>query len=390
MPAKAGIHADRDVEFDKPEWTPAFAGVTRGCRFRCLAVMPAKAGIHADRDVELGRPAWTPAFAGVTGGCSSASDASEAKRSGGGARPIRLFWMASSVRSSRGRLFHRVKIQPDVGGGGRLGDPADRDVGDSGLRLGSDRFEGDSAARLGGDPPGDPRHRLAQRRHVHIVEQEVGSPGRQRRLDLVDPVDLDDDSPNPRRRGSAHRFGHPAGDGDVIVLDHRRIPKAHAVVAGAAHPGGVFLERAQAGEGLAGVEKHRAGARDRLDIAPGEGGDAGEVLDDVEGGALGGEQRPGAPAKAKEIGARFDRIAVANERFDLHPGIERAEEGLGDRQAGGDDRLAAVHHPREARVGRDHRLRRDVAGLPQVLGQSLADESVEVETGDYRTSSRFR
>ncbi|MEA3052263.1 MAG: hypothetical protein QOG72_1166 [Sphingomonadales bacterium] len=29
MPAKAGIHADRDAESGKPEWTPAFAGVTR-------------------------------------------------------------------------------------------------------------------------------------------------------------------------------------------------------------------------------------------------------------------------------------------------------------------------------------------------------------------------
>jgi hypothetical protein len=29
MPAKAGIHADRDVEFGEPEWTPAFAGVTK-------------------------------------------------------------------------------------------------------------------------------------------------------------------------------------------------------------------------------------------------------------------------------------------------------------------------------------------------------------------------
>ena len=62
-----------------------------------------------------------------------------------------------------------------------------------------------------------------------------------------------------------------------------------------------------------------------------------------------------------------------------HPGVEVAEEGGGQRQAGDGDRLAAVHHPGEARLGRDDALGGDVApaagqALAQVLGQRGDDE----------------
>ena len=40
----------------------------------------------------------------------------------------------------------------------------------------------------------------------------------------------------------------------VGPFPHRRIPQAHAVVLRAAGAGGVFLQPAQAGDGLAGVE----------------------------------------------------------------------------------------------------------------------------------------
>src|SRR3954466_8905310 len=40
---------------------------------------------------------------------------------------------------------NRAEIEADVGGGGRLGDSADRDVGDPGRRLGADRLQSDAA-----------------------------------------------------------------------------------------------------------------------------------------------------------------------------------------------------------------------------------------------------
>src|SRR3954466_5419041 len=81
---------------------------------------------------------------------------------------------------------NRAEIQADVGGGGRLGDSPDRDVGDSRLRLGSNRLQGDSAARLRGHAPRDPAHRLAQHRRVHVVQENVDGAGGERRFDLVE------------------------------------------------------------------------------------------------------------------------------------------------------------------------------------------------------------
>src|SRR3546814_18116875 len=59
--------------------------------------------------------------------------------------------------------------------------------------------------------------------------------------------------------------------------------------------------------------------------------------------------------------------------------IERAEERLGDREPGDGDRVAAVHHAREARVGGNYRRGRDVAAGAQILGERGRDEGVEIE-----------
>jgi hypothetical protein len=47
----------------------------------------------------------------------------------------------------------------------------------------------------------------------------------------------------------------------VIVLDHRRIPQAHAVVGGTTHARCIFLEHAQAGDRLACVKQRAPRAR---------------------------------------------------------------------------------------------------------------------------------
>ena len=94
------------------------------------------------------------------------------------------------------------------------------------------------------------------------------------------------------------------------------------------------------------------------------------------------------PADPQQVGACRHPVPVLGEPLDLAAGIERPEEGLGERQAGRDDRLAAVHHPAEPRLGRDHRRRRDVAPLAQILGEGRADEGVEVETGECETGHR--
>ncbi len=242
---------------------------------------------------------------------------------------------------------------------------------------------------LGGDAARDQRHGLAQRRRVHVVEQQVRGSRGERGRDLGERVDLDDDPRDPRGRGAAHRLLDRSGDRDVIVLDHRRIPQPHAVVLRAAHARGVFLEEAQAGDGLARVEQDRAGAGDAVDIGARQRGDAREMLDGVERRTLGGEQGARLAGKAHQVGAGGDAVALRHQRLDRGIGIERDEKGLGDPQPGDGDRVAAVHHARKARVRRDHRGRGYVARRAEILGERGGDESVEVETGERENHARL-
>ena len=109
----------------------------------------------------------------------------------------------------------------------------------------------------------------------HVVEQQPVGAGGERRFDLVDAVDLDLHlQAGVRRLGAAHRLGDAAAHGDVIVLDQHAVIEPHPVVLRAAHPRRIFLEHAQAGNGLARVEQDRAGPRDRVDIAPRQRRDA--------------------------------------------------------------------------------------------------------------------
>ena len=117
-----------------------------------------------------------------------------------------------------------------------------------------------------------------------------------------------------------------------------------------------FSSDAQAREGLAGVEQDRAGAGDRVDIAAGQGGDAGQVLDRVERGALGGEQGPrfaGQPQQDRSPAG--DAVAILDQPLDLDVGssARKKASAIGRPATTIGSRLS--HHAVEARFGGDHR-----------------------------------
>ena len=93
----------------------------------------------------------------------------------------------------------------------------------------------------------------------------------------------------------------PVGGGDaaggqlVVVLDHGDVVQAHPLVGAAADPDRVLLQGAQARGGLAGVQHRRLGAGQR--VGPGRVWVAtpGHPAEQVQRGALGGQQRPGRP-----------------------------------------------------------------------------------------------
>ena len=90
--------------------------------------------------------------------------------------------------------------------------------------------------------------------------------------------------------------GHRLGDGEpaqVVVLDQDGLGQAAPVVVPAAGPDRRLLQGPQPRRGLAGVEHPggRVGRLHRVDVAPGQGGHAGQVAEEVERGPLGGEDR---------------------------------------------------------------------------------------------------
>ena len=90
----------------------------------------------------------------------------------------------------------------------------------------------------------------------------------------------------------------------MVVFDEHPVVEAGPVVAGAAQAHGVFLQGPPARGGLAGVHQGRFGAGDQAHHLPGKGGDAGEALEEIEGGALAGEDGGHRPGEAGQHRAR--------------------------------------------------------------------------------------
>ena len=166
----------------------------------------------------------------------------------------------------------------------------------------------------------------------------------------------------------------------MVVLDQHRIPQPHAVIGRAAHPRRVFFKHAQAGDGLAGVEQGGLAVHG-IDIGARHCRDAREVLHGVERAALDGEQSTGVAGDPHQRGARCDALAVLHEHFDRTRRIEMTEERGGQWQTGGGDRLAAVHHPGKARIGRDDALGGDVvAAAREAFAEIFSERSVDKGT----------
>ena len=75
----------------------------------------------------------------------------------------------------------------------------------------------------------------------------------------------------------------------MVFLDQESIVETHAVVVAPPHGHRVLLRNAQTGQGFAGVQQPDAGARHLIGIATAAAGRAGQQLQEIERGALGGQ-----------------------------------------------------------------------------------------------------
>ena len=167
---------------------------------------------------------------------------------------------ASRKSRPRSKTLHRVRER------------ADRDEVDAGL--------GDLAGPLEREPAGGLERGAAGRPVIaRTASAIVGASmlssrisvaaGVEQLAQLVEVGDLDLDA--QVRVGGAHGVvgrHDAAGRDDVVVLDHRPVGEAEPVVDAAAAAHGVLLQRALAGQRLAGVEDPRAGALERVRPRP--------------------------------------------------------------------------------------------------------------------------
>ena len=150
--------------------------------------------------------------------------------------------------------------------------------------------------------------------------------------------------------------------------------------AAAAH--GVFLQRAKAGRGLPRAADAGLGLARRAHISGGRGGDAGQVLHEIERHALARQHRSRIAVDVHQHGPGFDCRAVAHDRNDLDIRSKPAEAGGRKRQPGDGAGLPRHHHGPARRAGRNGRNRGDVAGAAEVLGERSRHRVLDLQRRD--------
>ena len=103
----------------------------------------------------------------------------------------------------------------------------------------------------------------------------------------------------------------------VVVFDEYAVSQVHAVVVAAADAHGIFVQGAESGGGLAGVDNAGAGAIHSLDVFGGLGGYAAHPLQNVEGQPLSSQDDVGGRGDCCDDLAGSERGAVFDEDMSL-------------------------------------------------------------------------
>jgi hypothetical protein len=112
----------------------------------------------------------------------------------------------------------------------------------------------------------------------------------------------------------------------MVLLDENRVVQTHAVVFTAAAAHGVFLRGAQARQGFAGVEDDGARTGHGLHVTTGDGGGAGQGLQEIERRALAGKQGARRAFERAQHLVGAHGLGVVHQPFHANPAIELAED----------------------------------------------------------------
>ena len=174
----------------------------------------------------------------------------------------------------------------------------------------------------------------------------------------------------------------PAG-GDVIVLDHDHGVQAGSVGVPSGDPDGLLLEVAESGGGLAGGCHDDPPVR-LLHRLRGEIGHAAHPHQDVQRGALGGDDGAEGPGYGEHPGPGLHPIAVRCKGGYVEPyGFQEVGDGLHT----GDDGVLLAGDVRGAVDTRDQELRGGVSASDVGLEESLGVHAIRCPVRTLRPSS---
>ena len=182
----------------------------------------------------------------------------------------------------------------------------------------------------------------------------------------------------------------PPASAAVVLLDQDEVVQAGAVVHAAAVGDRALLEAAQAGRRLARVEqlsrsrRPSAIARTTCAVAVAT---PGEPAEEVERGALGGQQRAGGALDAQHRRRRLAPLALRAEPLDRRVRVEPEEHRLGDVEPRDHARRLLRDRGDAARGRVDGRLDGHVAGA-DVLRQRAVDQILGRRNGHADQYSR--
>lgn len=135
-------------------------------------------------------------------------------------------------------------VEADIEDRRAMGQPAHGDQIDTCRGDGRRRRRGYATRRLGYRPAGNHSHRQTKLVQRHIVEQHGVGGERQDLFQLGQRVDLDFDLDEMADAASSplDSWTNPAGNRDVVVLDHDRVVEAETVIGAATGTHRVFFD----------------------------------------------------------------------------------------------------------------------------------------------------
>ena len=161
---------------------------------------------------------------------------------------------------------------------------------------------------------------------AEIIEQHDIDACFDRLADLFEilGLDLDTHAGGLVARGR-NRSADRSGRRDVVLLDEHQIVQPLAVIRGPAAAHGVLLRTAQSGDRLARVEDPAARAGNCRDVALRDGRGRRKQLQEVQRGALPGQQRACRPCQLAQHRLGGHRRALCVEPAYLHRRVELTE-----------------------------------------------------------------